>query len=255
MKSPLFDVKGWNAIITGGNRGIGLTIAKTLASLGVNIVIVDLDERKDIIEKLEQCGVRALSIPADVSVKRCVDKMVKEVLKELGRIDILVNNAGIAIRKLTLDMTEEDWDRTISINLKGVFLCSQTVVREGMMKRRRGKIINVSSVLSLVGLADGRSAYGASKAGVSQLTKAMALEWASYNINVNAIAPGSVKTAMNKEYFEKNPEVIQRFIDKIPLARIAKPEDLIGAVIFLASPASNYITGQTIFVDGGWTIW
>jgi len=253
--ASLFNLKGKVAIVTGGNQGIGLAIAEALANFGANIVIANrrLQEGKKAAWRIEKYGVRAIAIPTDVSVKKDVDRLTAQTLTEFGKIDILVNNAGVLVRKSVIDTMEEDWDKIMNINLKGVFLCSQAVGKH-MVKQKKGKIINVSSNLCFKALHE-RSVYSASKAGVSQLTKVMALEWAKYHINVNAIAPGPTDTLMSREYFQRNPDALEWFLKRIPMGRLAKTDDLKGIAVFLASKASDYITGQTIFVDGGYTIW
>jgi NAD(P)-dependent dehydrogenase (short-subunit alcohol dehydrogenase family) len=250
-----FDLNGKVAIITGGNRGIGFAIAKGLATAGAAVVIANrtVAEGQKAADELKAQGFQAMAVETDVSDKSSVDRLVKTVMDKCNQIDILVNSAGVIQRGPVEDFTEEQWDCIIDINLKGLFFCCQLVGKE-MIKRKKGKIINISSNVSEV-IQNLRVVYAVSKAGVSHLTKGLALEWAGYNINVNAIGPGPTITELNKQYFEENPADLQERIDSIPMARVGDPLDHVGAAIFLASDASDYVTGQTLLVDGGSTIW
>jgi NAD(P)-dependent dehydrogenase (short-subunit alcohol dehydrogenase family) len=182
-----------------------------------------------------------------------VENLVGRVIEEFGRIDILVNSAGVIDRGPVEDFSEKQYDYIMDINLKGVFFCCQLVGKE-MVRQGKGKIINISSNVSEV-IQAGRVVYAASKAGLSHLTRGFALEWARFNINVNAIGPGPTITELNRKFFEENPADLQARIDSIPMGRVGDPLDHVGAAIFLASDASNYITGQTLLVDGGSTLW
>ncbi len=250
-----FDLTGKVAIITGGNRGIGFAIAGGLATAGAAVVVANrtVEEGQQAANALKAQGMQAMAVQTDVSEKSSVDHLVKTVMDECNQIDILVNSAGVIQRGPVEDFTEEQWDYIIDINLKGLFFCCQRVGKE-MIKRKKGKIINISSNVSEV-IQNLRVVYAVSKAGVSHLTKGLALEWAGYNINVNAIGPGPTITELNKKYFEENPHDLQERIDSIPMARVGDPLDHVGAAIFLASDASDYVTGQTLLVDGGSTIW
>ncbi len=181
-----------------------------------------------------------------------IEALVAKVLEDYNRIDILVNNAGIVIRKPAEEFTDEEWDRIMNTNLKGMFFCCQVVGRE-MMKKNKGKIINVSSIIAEQ-VQPMRSVYAISKAGVSQLTRVLALEWSKYNININAIAPGVTTTPLNKNFFKEHPEILRGFVDKTPRGRAAVPEDYAGAAVFLAADASDYVTGHILMVDGGMSI-
>jgi NAD(P)-dependent dehydrogenase (short-subunit alcohol dehydrogenase family) len=247
----LFNLSGRVAIVTGGSRGIGFEIAKGLASAGGVSVIADVvaGRGEEAAEMIRAKGFKAKSIPVDVTQRGSVQNMVSQVIKEFGQIDILVNCAGIILRKPIEEATDEEWDAIMDVNLRGVFLCSQIVGME-MIKRKQGKIINISSNISQV-LQPQRGVYAVSKAGVSHLTKVMALEWAPYRINVNAIAPATTMTVLNKKFFEEHPEDLKERIRSIPLGRLGAPQDYVGVAILLASRASDFITGQTIFVDGG----
>jgi NAD(P)-dependent dehydrogenase (short-subunit alcohol dehydrogenase family) len=251
----LFDLKEKIAIITGGNRGIGFAVAGGLAKAGAAVIIANrnADAGQKAALEIRNDGFNATSIPADVSEKSSVENLVTRVLEDFGRIDILVNSAGVIDRGPVEDFSEEQYDYIMNINLKGLFFCCQLVGKE-MIKQGRGKIINISSNVSEV-IQAGRVVYAASKAGVSHLTRGLALEWAKHNINVNAIGPGPTITELNKQYFEDNPADLKARIDSIPMARVGDPQDLVGAAILLAGDASSYITGQTLLVDGGSTIW
>jgi NAD(P)-dependent dehydrogenase (short-subunit alcohol dehydrogenase family) len=247
----LFDLSGRVALVTGGSRGIGFAIAEGLASAGASIVIADIltEQGEKASEDLKAKGYPSTFIKVDVTKRDTVQRMVSDTLKAFYQIDILVNCAGIILRKPIEEVTDEEWAAVMDVNLRGVFLCSQITGIE-MIKRKRGKIINISSNVSQV-LQPLRGVYAISKAGVSHLTKVMALEWAPYSINVNAIAPAPTLTSLNRKYFEEHPEDLKERIHSIPLGRMGNPQDYIGMAILLASRASDFITGQTIFVDGG----
>ncbi len=251
----LFDLSEKVAIVTGGNRGIGFAIAAGLAKAGASVVIANRNAEagQKAVDSIKSDGFRATSIPTDVSVKSSVENLIVKVIENFNRIDILVNSAGVIQRGLVEDFTEEQWDYIININLKGLFFCCQ-LVGKAMIKQKKGKIINISSNVSEI-IQPLRTVYAVSKAGVSHLTRGLALEWAKYNINVNAIGPGPTITELNKKYFKENPDDLQERIDSIPMARVGDPLDHVGAAIFLASGASDYVTGQTLLVDGGSTIW
>ncbi|MBW1996047.1 MAG: SDR family oxidoreductase, partial [Deltaproteobacteria bacterium] len=230
-------------------------IAKGLAMAGATVVIANrrAAEGQQAAETIRQEGNDATAIATDISDRTSVDRMVSEVIAKYKRIDILVNNAGVIVRKPPEEISEEDWNYIFDINLKGMFFCCQSVGKE-MIKKKKGKIINISSNVSEV-VMPGRAIYSVSKAGVAHLTRALALEWAKYNINVNALGPGPTITDINKKYFDEHPEDLKARIDSIPLARIGQPMDHVGAAIFLASGASDFVTGQNLLVDGGSTIW
>jgi len=247
----LFDLSGRVAIVTGGSRGIGFAIAEGLASSGALVVIAatNSDGAETAAAKIRTGGSQAKSIAVDVTKRDSVQDMVAQTMEDSGQIDILINCAGIIVRKPIEEITDAEWDSIMDVNLRGVFLCSQIVGRE-MIKRKQGKIVNISSNIAQV-LQPGRGIYAVSKAGVSHLTKVMALEWAPYHINVNAIAPAPTMTDLNKKFFDEHPEDLKERLRSIPLGRLGDPGDYVGMAILLASRASDFITGQTIFVDGG----
>ncbi len=250
----LFSLKGKVAIVTGGNQGLGLGIAKALAAAGARIVIANRREAEGKIaeQEIRDGGGECFSVSADVSNKAQVQRMINKSLEYFQDINILVNAAGVNIRKPALEFEEAEWDKIIDINLKGTFLCCQEAGKI-MVQHRKGKIINISSTGALVGL-ELRGPYCASKGGVSQLTKVLALEWAPYNVNVNAIAPGPILTPLTRELLREGTEQYEKHIRKVALGRLGKPDDLGGIAVFLASSSSDFVTGQTIFVDGGYTI-
>lgn len=251
----LFDLSGKSGIITGASQGLGFGIAECFARAGMNLVLVNRNasDGEAAQKKLAQYGGKVIAIPTDVSHRSSVEEMTKKAVSELGKIDVLVNNAAIINRGALMDLSEQDWDETLDINLKGYFLCGQAVARH-MVENGGGKIINFASIRSGL-VADERGSYCTSKGGVVQLTKSMAFEWAKYNIRVNGIAPGYFGTRMVTDYFAKMPEMEKNVVNGTPLGRIGIPTDLYGIAIFFASSASDYLTGQIIYVDGGWSIW
>jgi NAD(P)-dependent dehydrogenase (short-subunit alcohol dehydrogenase family) len=246
-----FDLTGNVALITGGSRGIGLAIAEGLASAGAVSVISNRNAQQgeEAAQKIRQKGLKAKAFPVDVTQRRSVEDLVAKTLKEFGRIDILVNSAAIILRKPILEVSDEEWDSLLTTNLKGIFICCQ-VVGKHMIERRQGKIINVSSNI-IQPLQIGRGVYAITKAGVTQLTRVLAFEWAPYNVHINAVAPGPTLTDLNRNFFAEHPEDLKARIQSMPIGRMGQPQDHVGAALLLASPASDFITGQTIFVDGG----
>jgi 3-oxoacyl-[acyl-carrier protein] reductase len=245
------ELQGKVAIVTGSARGIGKAIASALARHGADVVISDVDEAgaRATATEIEGLGRRSLAVRCDVSKRDQVEALIASAITTLGRLDILVNNAGITRDTLLVRMSEEQWDLVLDINLKGTFFGCQAAARP-MMKARAGKIVNVASITGIIGNA-GQANYSASKAGVIALTRTVAKELASRNIQVNAIAPGFIETEMTRDLPEKAREA---FLQNIPLGRAGTPEDVAELVCFLASPASSYITGQCITIDGGLTI-
>ena len=250
-----FRVDNKIAIVTGAGRGMGGTFAEALALAGADVVITELPDREmdaqETAQLVEAAGRRAMVAPLDVTEQASIHVLVDRVLDEWGRIDILVNNAGTNIRQFAVDVTEEAWDKVVDTDLKGVFFCAQAVGRHMVARGGGGKIINISSQLGIVGEPQ-RIAYCASKAGVVNVTRVLALEWARHGINVNAIAPTYVRTPLIDRLLE-DEAVRENIVRRIPLGRVAEPEEIAGVVVFLASPASDFVTGHTLLVDGGWT--
>ncbi len=242
------DFRGKVVIVTGGARGIGREIALAFASYGAKVAICDLNEEalKESAQDIEKSGGESLFVIANVVDDKDVQSVIDKVVDKWGRVDILVNNAGITRDNLLLRMKEEDWDAVLAVNLKGIFLMTRSVAKV-MVKQRSGKIINIASVVGVMGNV-GQANYSASKGGVIAFTKTVAKELASRGINVNAVAPGFIKTKMTEVLSE---EVKKRLMDNIPLRRLGEPRDVANACLFLASSLADYITGQTILVDGG----
>jgi NAD(P)-dependent dehydrogenase (short-subunit alcohol dehydrogenase family) len=248
----LIDLTGKVALVTGCGRGIGKAIALALAKSGSDVVLNDIDLPS--IEKarneISSLGRRALALKGDVSRKSEVDEVVKRAIDSFNKIDGLVNNAGTVVRKPMEDYSEDDWDRVMSVNLKGVFNFSHAVGRH-MIAKRFGRIINIASVMGMVALPP-RASYVASKGGIIALTRDLAGEWAKYNITVNSISPGWVTTEMTENYFAQ--EEVRRFLlERIPLGRFAEPQEVADLALLLASDQLGYVTGQNIAIDGGWT--
>jgi 3-oxoacyl-[acyl-carrier protein] reductase len=242
------NLSGKVALVTGGGRGIGKAIVLELAGHGADVVVSDIDPAiaEQTSDEAVRLGVRSLALKADVSKSDDVEAMVRKSLEAMGKIDILVNNAGITRDTLLMRMDEKDWDLVLAINLKGAFLCTKAVSRP-MMKQRSGKIVNIASVVGLTGNA-GQSNYAASKAGLIGFTKSVAKELASRNIQANAVAPGFIETEMTAHLPQ---EARDAFLIQIPAKRPGTAEDVARVVAFLSSPASDYVTGQVIPVDGG----
>jgi len=249
-----FAIKGQTAIVTGASSGLGVTFAKTLAERGVNLVIAARRYEKlvKVAEDLSsKYGIKVIPVKTDVTQEKQVIKTVKTAIEKLGSLEILVNNAGVASLSPSVDMSLEEWKKVIDVNLTGVFLCARTVARE-MIKKRYGKIVNIASIYGAVGDIFPAAPYYASKGAVINLTRALAIEWAPYKINVNAIAPGFFPSEMTASIF-KDDKALKHILSRTPLGRTGEPLDLKAALIYLTSPASDYVTGQTIFADGGWT--
>ncbi len=248
--SELFDLTGQVAVVTGASCGLGQYFGRALAKAGADLVIT-ARKAEDLVEfqkEIEGLGRRALALPLDVHSKESIDAMADAAQAHYGRIDILVNNAGCNVRKAALDVTWEDWNLVLDTNLRGTFFVAQAVARH-MVPRGYGRVINIGSVTSVAGYA-GLGPYCASRGGVKQLTMSLADDWGTHGITVNCLAPGWFQTAQNKVLYD-NEEWVKYLCDRIPLKRPGAPQDLDGAVVFLASPSSEYVTGQTLLVDGG----
>jgi len=236
------------ALITGGARGIGRAIALTFAREGADIAVADvnLEVAQQTASEIENLGRKAMALEMDVTNFEKVEEAINKILDKLGKVDILVNNAGITRDNLLLRMSQSDWDAVINVNLKGTFNCIKAVSRP-MIKQRSGRIVSIASIIGLMG-NPGQANYAASKAGIIALTKTVAKELASRNINANAVAPGFIQTEMTAKLPE---EVKKKMLEAIPLAKLGTPEDVANVCLFLASDESSYITGQTITIDGG----
>ncbi|TAK54085.1 MAG: 2-dehydro-3-deoxy-D-gluconate 5-dehydrogenase KduD [Bacteroidetes bacterium] len=245
----LFDLTNTVAIVTGASTGLGQGMACGLADAGADIVLVDRNDVAESANAIQALGRKTLAIQGDLKTIGPVPMIVEKTLQEFGKIDILVNNAGIIRRTPAVDFSVQDWDDVMNTNIRTLFFLCQAVGRE-MLKRKRGKIINIASLLSFQGGITVPS-YTASKGAVAQLTKALANEWAQHGINVNAIAPGYMATK-NTENLRNDPVRFKSISERIPAGRWGLPEDLQGAVIFLASKASDYVNGHILAVDGGW---
>ena len=250
----MLDLKNKVAIITGARRGMGRAHALALAKADAKVVVSDISQEdcEIVVGEIKKAGGEALAVKCDVSKKQEVDNMVKAAVGKWGKVDILVNNAGICQFKPFLEITEEEWDRTIDINLKGYFLCAQAASRE-MVKQKSGAIVNIASIaMGQMGVGFATLAhYSASKGGIVAMTETMAIELGPYNIRVNAIAPGVIDTPM-VDPLKSDPKTMEGTLTRVPLHRMGKPEEVSNLVLFLASDASSYMTGSTVVIDGGW---
>lgn len=251
MPMDNFSLANKVALVTGGNRGLGRTFALALAKAGADVVVVGRDENRNqqVVAEIEQLGRKGVGLATDLQKIEAIEQMVSQVVDRFGKIDILVNNAGISSTNLALEVTEEEWDKVMDLNVKSLFFCSQAVAKQ-MKAQESGKIINIASIVGAVGDV-GISPYTASKGAVINLTKSLALEWARHGIQVNAIGPAYIETEMNEVELSV-PKVREKIVSKTPMRRLGDPKELEGAILLLASDASSFMTGQTIFVDGGW---
>ena len=247
-----FDLSEKIAVVTGAGRGLGHDISLALARYGAHVVACSRTESEleAVAKKIRAMGRQALTVSVDVSDIHSIRSMVDRAVEAFGRIDILVNNAGINRPQRAEDVTQDNWDEVMNTNLKGLFFCAQAVGRV-MISQKMGKIINISSDAGTVGIP-GRAAYCASKGGVNLVTKVLAIEWAQHQINVNAIAPAFIETPLTEPML-KDPAFNQYVLENTPLGRVGKPKDVSSAAVFLASKASDYMTGHIMLIDGGWT--
>jgi len=250
MSATLFDLSGRVAMVTGASRGLGQYMARALAKAGADLVLTSREPARllPFESEIQALGRRTLSLELDVRELDSIQIMAASAEAHFGRVDILVNNAGCNVRKPALEVTWEDWNLILETNLRGSFFVAQSVAR-GMTARKYGRIINIGSVTSVAGYA-GLAPYGASRGGIRQLTMSLADDWGRHGVTVNCLAPGWFRTEQNKALYD-NKEWVEYICDRIPVKRPGQPHDLDGAVVFLASESSRYVTGQTLLVDGG----
>lgn len=256
MALPSMRLDGKVALVTGAGGGIGSAVAAAYAEAGADCIVAEQPDRMadldPVCEAIRGHGRRAEPLPLQLPDAASIDEHVREAMALMGRIDILVNNAGVNRPRDAFDVTEDDWDLVLGVNLKGLFFLSQQVGRH-MRDAGGGKIINMASIMGVVGYYQ-RAAYCSSKAAVVNLTRVLAIEWAPFKINVNAIGPTFVVTPLTQAYFD-DPQKSEELVSRIPWGRAGQPEDIVGAAVFLASDAAELITGHTMLVDGGWTAW
>lgn len=254
MYLPSFQLINKIALVTGAGRGIGRALAIGLAEAGADVALFARTESdiEEVAHEIRALGRKAYPFTVDVTNREQIEEAVQQIIEQTGRLDILVNNAGMNIRSQALAVTDEEWDTIMQTNLKSAFLCSQIVGRH-MQQKEYGRIINIASVAGQVALRTG-VVYAATKAAMIQMTKVLALEWGKYGINVNSIGPWYFKTPLTEKILA-NPDYLAEIIARTPLGRVGELEELVGPTVFFASDAANYVTGQTLFVDGGMTIY
>jgi len=251
---PSMRLDGKIALVTGAGSGLGKAIAVAMAEAGADCAVTELPEKRELLDPvcadIRAVGRRAMPLPLRLPDQDSIDAAVARTVEGMGRIDVLVNNAGVNVPRPALEVSEEDWDRVLDVNLKGLFFMSQSAARL-MKESGGGRIVNIASQNGLVGYYK-RAAYCASKAGVVNLTRVLAIEWAPLKINVNAVGPTFILTPLTQSTWD-DPAMREDLLMRIPLGRVGTPQDVVGAVVFLASPAADLITGHTLLVDGGWT--
>ena len=255
MTLPSLSLTGKVAFVTGTGSGIGRAISIGLAQSGADVAVTELpdklDAARETVREIEKTGRRGFAVGLDVSKLPMISESIDAALKHFGRLDILVNNAGINIPRLAVDVTEAEWDKIMAIDLKGVFFTTQAAAKKAFIPQGSGKVVNIASQMGVVGYMY-RSAYCSAKAGVVNLTRVLAFEWAKLKINVNTIAPTFLDTPLTRPMFE-NKEFFNDVMSRIPMGRLATPEDIVGAAVYLSSPAADMVTGHTLLIDGGWT--
>jgi NAD(P)-dependent dehydrogenase (short-subunit alcohol dehydrogenase family) len=242
------------ALVTGASYGLGQATAVALARDGYDVAVTELrvEELSDTLDKIAAAGGRGVPVHLDLRKMPSVEKAMADAVSALGQVDVLVNNAGVTVRRLALDVTQADWDEVVGVNLKGTFFMSQQMGRHLVSTKRPGCVISIASTHGTIGFAQ-RTTYGISKAGIIHMTRMLAYEWAEHGIRVNAVAPGTVETRTRAECFNANPAARKAMIERVPLHRFGEPEEVAGAVRYLASPEAAYVTGQTLLLDGGLT--
>ncbi len=250
----IFDLRGRTALITGASRGLGAGAARALAAAGATVVLAarTIADLERVCAGISESGGQTHAIVADVTDEAAVEAMVAEAVSRFGRLDILVNNAGMNVRKPALELSAAEFDEVLGLNLRAYFLCARAAGRV-MVAQRYGRVINMSSIMAAIGLPN-QTAYAASKGGIGGLTRVLAIEWAAHGVTVNAIGPTYFETELTRPLYE-DPERREFITSRTPMGRWGQPEELDGAIVFLASDASRYVTGQTLFVDGGWLAW
>lgn len=253
-----FRLEGRVALVTGAGRGLGRAMALALAGAGADLAICDVhrDDLESVVNEIQALGRRGLPLEVDITLGDQVQSMIGQIAEQLGGLDILVNNAGVTSGSPFEDLPEADWERVIQVNMGGLFLCSKWAARQMIGQARGGSIINIASISGLIGNRGGNNShYCASKGGVIALTRSLAVEWARHAIRVNALAPGYFVSPMTDRLKQRNAEFYAELVQRVPLGRFGRDIDLAGAVVFLASPASDFVTGHVLVVDGAYSAW